>query len=653
MQLTTATKNTTSVGTDGFEKQDFSISVTAKAFDTLISQLYTNKIRAVVRELWTNARDSHVEAGIPGIPFDSHLPSPLDPTFRVRDYGVGMDHETVMKLYTTLFESTRDGGNEAVGGFGLGSKSPFAYTDSFTVIARGQGVKRTYLATLGSGIPQIMKLSEEPSDEAQGIEISIPVDVEDFEDFENEAHRLAIGFDPIPQVDGTEITITPPVFVAEDGACAIFAPNVIPGSTNVFVRQGCVIYPVDEWEFRNLVDFVAHNYALVIDVPIGKVQPTPSREALSLDETTRENLREAIALAGASVRAKIEDDVAGMPNILAAQHYWYSEGKLNEGLNFTPKYNGFELDGIIRLAGGSDWEVPVMQIGKKRRNSRPSKVDKWDIRFIHQARIVIERSDEKVVRGATRYKEFAKYHGHAHLWRNPTSRQIERLMTLTGMSGEQFIPLSKLPDPGPPARAGRVASGGTAKARPQGLKGVSRILGKNWERLDEMPADYYWVHIPRIGSKLANAAWAQFIDAIEHDGADEDLPLLALSDAALDEHQPDPDFEIGKVKEAAIRASLPAARVAYYNYCFNRELKDPLKKRFGGDAGWSMSYDQSRLEGRAGKDLIENSAKAAARVINARFPLASNFYSYRLDGDNSLLKHINDYINMVLATEDV
>ena len=70
-----------------FEQSNYTIEATAKAFSILSDQLYSNKVRAVVRELSTNAYDSHVDAGNGDKQFEVHLPSNMEPTFSVRDYG--------------------------------------------------------------------------------------------------------------------------------------------------------------------------------------------------------------------------------------------------------------------------------------------------------------------------------------------------------------------------------------------------------------------------------------------------------------------------------------------------------------------------------------------------------------------------------------
>lgn len=117
------------------ETGQFRIRNSAKAFSILSSGLYANKIRAIIRELSCNAYDSHVAAGKSTEKFLVHLPNTFEPYFSIRDYGTGLSHDQVVNIYTTYFESTKTASNEFIGALGLGSKSPFSYTDNFTVVA--------------------------------------------------------------------------------------------------------------------------------------------------------------------------------------------------------------------------------------------------------------------------------------------------------------------------------------------------------------------------------------------------------------------------------------------------------------------------------------------------------------------------------------
>src|SRR5690242_6346040 len=105
------------------EPSNFRIKASKKAFEILSNGLYSHKIKAVVRELSTNAADSHAAAGKGDVPFKVHLPNNLEPYFYVKDEGVGLSPEQVNTIYTTYFESDKIESNDFTGCLGLGSKS--------------------------------------------------------------------------------------------------------------------------------------------------------------------------------------------------------------------------------------------------------------------------------------------------------------------------------------------------------------------------------------------------------------------------------------------------------------------------------------------------------------------------------------------------
>ena len=173
---------------------EFRIRNSAKAFNILSSGLYANKIRAIIRELSCNAVDSHVAAGNQDTPFDVHLPNQLDPTFRIRDYGTGLSHDQVLNIYTTYFESTKTESNAFIGALGLGSKSPFSYTDNFTVTAIKDGKRNVYSAFInGEGVPSIALMHGEDTDEPIGVEIQFAVtDRYDYDKFRSEDRKTHV-----------------------------------------------------------------------------------------------------------------------------------------------------------------------------------------------------------------------------------------------------------------------------------------------------------------------------------------------------------------------------------------------------------------------------------------------------------------------------
>ena len=164
--------------TDQFKTKTFGMEINAKAFDILVNKIYTDKVGAIVRELSANAYDSHVDAGKLDIPFSIHLPNAMEPYFHIRDFGTGISEEKMYEVYTTVFRSDKTGSNEFVGCMGLGSKTPFCYTDQFTIISYYNGVQYCYFAHKDSrGIPSISASVDNgtPTNEPNGLKVSFAV----------------------------------------------------------------------------------------------------------------------------------------------------------------------------------------------------------------------------------------------------------------------------------------------------------------------------------------------------------------------------------------------------------------------------------------------------------------------------------------------
>jgi hypothetical protein len=287
------------------ETRAFSIKANGKAFRALIDGLYSNKVRSVIRELCSNAHDSHIDAG-QTIPFKVSIPTQLDPTFRVRDYGTSLSHDNVMVLYTTLFESSKETTNEQTGMLGLGSKSPFAYTDSFSVIAYDGSEKRVYLAYLETdGVPSITHVTTSPSSEPRGLEVSFPAKREDIRNFTKEMQFVAMGYSTPPTVDGMDLRIPEPRM--KGNGWAIYPKSAFGSEfqNSHFIRQGSAVYPTDQ-SFPH----VGYQWLTIVEIPIGTAEVTTSREALSYDDETSRVIREVRGVAYQELKAQVDAERA-------------------------------------------------------------------------------------------------------------------------------------------------------------------------------------------------------------------------------------------------------------------------------------------------------------------------------------------------------
>ena len=164
---------------DGFDKEiEFTFKQSAHAFNILVSRLYTDPIKAIIRELSANAHDSHVEAGKPNCKMLIHLPNNSERFFSIRDFGVGLSPDDVINVYSTIFESTKTDSNDYTGCLGLGSKTPFSYTDNFIVESFFNGKHYIYNAYFNEqGVPCMAMLDGNGSDtnEENGVKITISV----------------------------------------------------------------------------------------------------------------------------------------------------------------------------------------------------------------------------------------------------------------------------------------------------------------------------------------------------------------------------------------------------------------------------------------------------------------------------------------------
>ena len=296
---------------------EFRIRNSAKAFNILSSGLYANKVRAIIRELSCNAVDSHTAAGCVGTPFDVHLPNALEPYFSIRDYGTGLSHEQVTNIYTTYFESTKTDSNAFIGALGLGSKSPFSYTDNFTVTAVKDGRKGIYTAFINEqGVPSIALMMEEATDEPAGVEVKFAVnDRYDFSKFADEARNVYTYFGLRPVVTGSSnFTFRDVEYESRDIVPGVHQQKGVNKSVAV---MGNIAYPIDVpqadtslGELRGLL-----NCGLEMHFAIGELDFQASREGLSYIPSTVAAIKrklEALNDALVSVLAKEADAIANL-----------------------------------------------------------------------------------------------------------------------------------------------------------------------------------------------------------------------------------------------------------------------------------------------------------------------------------------------------
>lgn len=285
----------------------------------VLTDLYSDPILAVVREYSTNAWDSHVEAGQKK-PIEVSTPSTLSPFFKVRDYGVGLSIEDMREIYSQYGASTKRGTNAQTGMLGLGCKSALTYTNQFTITSVKAGVKTSVVVSRNAeNVGSMQVVFNGPTTEPQGVEISIPINRKDYNEFRTKAEKffrvwkpeqiLLNGQAPEP-IKGEwlndHIILTESRSAYSDGEYAIV--------------MGGVTYNVTQVELFG--EQFTHNYnrpnilnstGITFFVEMGSIDFTPSREELHYTTRTRAKLKELVNDFNKTIEQAIIDDLNAQP----------------------------------------------------------------------------------------------------------------------------------------------------------------------------------------------------------------------------------------------------------------------------------------------------------------------------------------------------
>jgi hypothetical protein len=342
--------------------QAYKIKASSKAFKILSEGLYSEKAKAPVRELSTNAYDAHIANGNDDVPFDVHLPNMVEPWFSIRDYGVGMSTEELETIYTTYFDSNKTHSNKFVGQMGLGSKTPFCVSDSFTVVSIKDGIKTTVVNYLDDHVPNFSIINTEDTTEPSGTEITFtPTNGEDsysgnsmFEQLKESALQVFPFFDVTPNVTiGQEPLEIPQVDKMFKGTDWYALRQGLSYYDESWIIMGNVAYPfayehIDDivdrntsgwdetYEYRDLV-----NRGIVINVPIGKLDVTASRESIGWTDSAREYMFERVKGVVSEIREQVEDQLN------SCKTFWDAKLMYNEMVGINTHPQGESSRGII------------------------------------------------------------------------------------------------------------------------------------------------------------------------------------------------------------------------------------------------------------------------------------------------------------------
>ena len=312
------------------KETEFSIGNAFWVMESL-SDLYSNKELAVVREISTNARDANVEAGNADKPLAVTLPTMMNPYFIVKDDGVGMSPEDLEEVYTKFGVSTKRDSNDFNGMLGFGSKAPIAYTGSFTVTTVKDGIKTHAVINKKPDAIVLKVVMTSKTSEPNGVEIKVPVHnheafsriARDFYRFWFPGTVLVDGVEPVQAV-GQKISDN--LYYSTSGESYVVMGNV----GYRIVNPGAL--------FSNSK---ISSLAFVAFVPNGSVEFVPSREDLKYTDLTKNTLRSVIADFEKKMVAETKSEISKAKTHHEAWQAWSKwSNKLGQNLFTDLTYKG-------------------------------------------------------------------------------------------------------------------------------------------------------------------------------------------------------------------------------------------------------------------------------------------------------------------------
>lgn len=314
-------------------KVTYKVEQSSKIMNMLSNQTYSDKVKAAIRELATNGWDAHVKAGTTDqVPY-VHLPTFEESTFSIRDYGTGLSKEDLQEMYTTYGASDKTESNLFNGCMGIGSKAPFAYSDSFTTTSFYEGNKYVCVnAKDADGLPTLQLFYEGPTDEPNGLLISFPVKKSDISVFKDRAESLFQWF-PQPFQSNKTLRRRSRTYCLEgkgwkirrdtNESCAIMgyveypiemkhfskAKEDRPNDWYQYYRRGA-----SETPYVNLL-----NLGLELHFDIGEVDMNISREHLEYTDRVVKTIENRLQAVIDDIKIKVEEKFKNCKNLWEAR----------------------------------------------------------------------------------------------------------------------------------------------------------------------------------------------------------------------------------------------------------------------------------------------------------------------------------------------
>ncbi len=328
MKLSTDTNRYTTTITSsadfGIQNEDLS-----HIMGILRSQIYSDKLLAVIREYSTNARDANIEAGYPNTPIDVILPTFANPELSFRDYGNGLTSDEVCNLYVKYGASTKRDSNDYTGCLGIGCKAAFAYGDQFTITSFSGNHVTEWLARIDEskkGTISLLSTRDRLHNEATGVKVSVHIRKQDIDDCVKKAknffkYRSKDEIKCNEDIEHLQIHTETDNWIIEDLNNEEQNRGYrFRGGEFAKVFMGGIIYRLDKDQcssIDNASGLLANNN-VILKAPLGSLEIAANRESLEYTDKTKATLNIMSVNMATDLVKLVTKHVASQPTRLAA-----------------------------------------------------------------------------------------------------------------------------------------------------------------------------------------------------------------------------------------------------------------------------------------------------------------------------------------------
>ena len=363
----------------------FGIGNISVILEILRSKLYSKPIKVICQEIASNARDAHREVGCENIPIEIKLPSRWDMTHRIRDFGPGISPERMLNVFIKYGESTKRENNVQNGGFGIGAKCPWSYSDMFTIVSitteDGKNICRKYTAEVSSTHEgKLSLMSESVTDKPRGTEIIVSCkdgDINEFRRWTIEACQFWPVKPIITGVSDFEWPEHKKEFTGDNWFVMMSLFHNVYSKVQPYALIDGIPYALNFENMRlNELDtdvqavlnkMFRHPIYLIFDV--GEIPVAASREEIDYNDKSIKQIQNRLVQLANDIVEEISQNIASCPNLWEANIAWKQVDYKYRELVGKAIWNGYAVSGKLDMRNGGIRIFSYLRNGYQAKNS--------------------------------------------------------------------------------------------------------------------------------------------------------------------------------------------------------------------------------------------------------------------------------------------